>query len=823
MNSLNLGILLLLAISVAALYARARLWLGTAAAALALAGLTFWSTGPVWHLAALWLVFAAVAVPLNLKPLRRRLIGRHLLTAYQQAAPSLSETERDALEAGTVGFEGELFGGRPRWRELMDQPAPELSREEQAFLEGPVAEICRMCDDWEITHELADLPKAMWRYLAEQRFFGMIIPKRYGGLEFSAFAHSAVLQKLAARSATLASTVAVPNSLGPAELLLHYGTAEQKEYYLPRLARGEEIPCFGLTGPTAGSDATALPDTGVVCKGQWQGKEVLGLRLNFDKRYITLAPIATLIGVAFRMKDPEHLLGDDEDLGITLALVPHDTPGVEAGRRHLPLNIPFQNGPVRGHDVFVPLDTIIGGPSQAGKGWRMLVEVLSVGRSISLPSNSAGGAKAVARATGAYARIRKQFGLPVGKFEGVSEALTRVAGHTYQLTATSRMTAAAVDRGEKPSVPSAIAKYHTTELARAIVQDAMDVHGGKGVVLGPRNYLGRAWQGAPISITVEGANILTRSLMIFGQGSIRCHPYLLDEMEAANIEDETERLARFDDLIFRHAGYFLSSLVRAPVTALTGGRLTIVPRGATAGHFRRLARFSAALALASDAALMSLGGALKKRESLSGRLGDVLSQLYIASAMLKRFHDQGCPAEDRPLLDWAIEDCCRDMETALAGVCRNFPSRPIGWILRALIFPLGVRARTDDDRLGRRVAGLLMAPGATRDRLTEGLWLDDPEHNELAQLDRALALVLEIEPLEQRLDTARRDGSLAADGPDAELAAAEQAGLITGEDADRIRETRALVAEIIAVDAFEAEYLKAGQRDTDGSSSRQVA
>lgn len=823
MNTLTLGLLLLLAVTATALYARVRLRPGTAAAALALAGLTVWSAGPAWQLAALWLVFAAVAVPLNVTPLRRRVFGRHLLAAYQRAAPSLSDTERAALEAGTVGFEGELFGGRPRWSELMGQPAPGLSREEQAFLEGPVAEVCRICDDWEITHELADLPEAVWRYLAEQRFFGMIIPKRYGGLGFSATAHSAVLQKLAARSATLASTVAVPNSLGPAELLLHYGTAEQKDHYLPRLARGEEIPCFGLTGPTAGSDATALPDTGVVCKGEWQGREVLGLRLNFDKRYITLAPIATLIGVAFRMQDPDHLLGGTEDLGITLALVPHDTPGVEAGRRHLPLNIPFQNGPVRGHDVFVPLDTIIGGPSMAGKGWRMLVEVLSVGRAISLPSNSAGGAKAVARATGAYARIRSQFGLPVGQFEGVGEALARVAGHTYQLTATSRMTAAAVDRGEKPSVPSAIAKYHTTELARAIARDAMDVHGGKGVILGPRNYLGRAWQGAPISITVEGANILTRSLMIFGQGSIRCHPYLLDEMEAAALEDETQRLARFDDLIFRHAGHFLSNLVRAPVTALTGGRLTRVPRGVTARHFRRLSRFSAALALASDAALMSLGGALKKRESLSGRLGDVLSQLFIASAMLKRYHDQGCPAEDRPLLDWAIEDCCRDMEAALAGVCRNFPARPLGWLLRGLIFPLGVRARTEDDRLGRRVAELLMTPGAARDRLTEGIWLDDPERNELAQLDRALALVLETEPLERRLTEARRDGSLAAADPDVELDAARKAGLITTGDAARIREARALVAEIIAVDDFEAEDLMAGQRRPGGSSSRQVA
>jgi len=822
MNTFLIGILALLLASIVSLHVHARSWQGTLAAAAALAAVTIWPGTSIAGAVMAWAVFAAMAVPLNVTPLRRRLITRHLLDAYVKQIPELSDTERVALEAGTVGFEGELFGGRPDWGKLSAQAAPELSAEEKAFLQGPVAKACAMCDEWEVTHEQADLPEPLWQYLKEQRFFGMIIPKHYGGLEFSAFGHSAVLQKLASRSATLVSTVSVPNSLGPAELLLEYGTAEQKERYLPRLARGEEIPCFGLTGPEAGSDATAIPDTGVVCKGEWEGREVLGMRLNFDKRYITLAPIATLIGVAFKLQDPDGLLGDERDLGITLALVPRGTPGLEVGRRHLPLNIPFQNGPVRGRDVFVPLDAIIGGPSMAGHGWRMLVECLSVGRSISLPSNSAGGARAVARASGAYARIRKQFGLPIGRFEGVAEALARIAGHTYQLTATCRMTASAVDRGERPAVASAIAKYHTTEMAREIAADAMDVHGGKGIILGPRNYLGRAWQGAPISITVEGANILTRSLIIFGQGAVRCHPYLLKEMEAAAIEEPERRLAAFDRALFAHAGHVLSNMIRSPLLALSRGRLSRTPRGPLAGHYRRLNRYSAALALAADVALLYLGGALKKRESLSARLGDVLSQLYIGAALLKRFEDQGFPAEDRELLNWALADCCADMDQALAGVCSNFPNRPLGWLMRALVFPLGTRARTPDDRLNRRLAETLMTPGGARDRLSEGAFLEAQGDNALAELDAALAAVLETEPLERKLTEARKSGQLQAVEPERELEDAVRLGLIDRKGAERLRDARNRVAELIAVDDFDPEDLKAGRR-RGGDSSRQVA
>jgi len=473
------------------------------------------------------LAFGLLSVPLNLDDFRRKKITAPLLGVYQKITPQISATERTALEAGTVGFEGELFSGKPDWSKLLKQPVPELSIEEKAFLDGPVEELCRMADDWQITHELADLPPEIWDFAKKKKFFGMIIPKQYGGLEFSALAQSAVLQKLMGASASLSVTVGVPNSLGPGELLLHYGTQEQRDYYLPRLADGREVPCFALTGPTAGSDATSIPDYGIVCKGDWHGAQVLGVRLTFDKRYITLAPVATLIGLAFQMHDPEHLLGDKEHIGITLALIPRDTKGLEVGRRHFPLNGAFQNGPVRGHDIFIPLAQLIGGADMAGQGWRMLVECLSVGRAITLPSNAAGGSRSGAIATGAYARLRKQFGMAIGRFEGVEEALARIGGYTYAITALSRATAAAVDRGEKPAVPSAIAKYHCTELSREVARDVIDIHGGKGVQLGPNNYAGRGWQTVPISITVEGANIMTRSLMIFGQGAIRCHPHVL--------------------------------------------------------------------------------------------------------------------------------------------------------------------------------------------------------------------------------------------------------------------------------------------------------
>ncbi|MEM6574113.1 MAG: acyl-CoA dehydrogenase, partial [Pseudomonadota bacterium] len=465
--------LTLAGIALACGFVRSSIRQWTIASVLALLAFSLLSSASTLALVSAWLLVGVIAVPLNHAPWRRQYLTAPVLNTYRKLAPKLSETEEIALEAGTVGWEGELFGGKPRFGQLLAQPKAELSAEERAFLDGPVETLCAMIDEWDVNHVRADLPPEAWQYIKDQRFFGMIIPKAYGGLEFSAYAHSAVVQKLSTKNAVLASTVSVPNSLGPAELLLHYGTEEQKNYYLPRLAKGEEVPCFGLTGPTAGSDATSIPDEGVICRGEFKGEEVLGMRLNFDKRYITLAPVASLIGLAFRLKDPDGLLGDEKDLGISLALLPRDTKGMEIGRRHMPLNVPFQNGPIRGEDVFVPLEYLIGGPAMAGQGWRMLVECLSVGRAISLPSSAAGGSRAAALATGAYARIRRQFGLPIGRFEGVEEALARIGGKAYLATAVSEATALAVDRGEKPAVSSAIAKYHATELARQVAGDTM--------------------------------------------------------------------------------------------------------------------------------------------------------------------------------------------------------------------------------------------------------------------------------------------------------------------------------------------------------------
>jgi acyl-CoA dehydrogenase len=526
----------------------------------------------------LWLMFASLAL-LNIVPLRQSLVTRPFMKIYRRMLPAMSATEREALEAGTVWWDGELFTGKPDWSKLLSAKAPKLTAEEQAFLDGPCEELCRMIDDFDITHRRGDMPPEVWDFLKRNGFFAMIIGKKYGGLEFSAYAHSCVLAKLSTRSAVVSSTVAVPNSLGPGELLQHYGTDEQKNYYLPRLARGEDIPCFALTGPRAGSDAASLPDSGVVCRGMWQGREIVGLKLNFSKRYITLAPVATVIGLAFRMFDPDRLLGSTTDIGITCALIPRETPGISIGRRHFPLNVPFQNGPIKGTDVFVPLDYIIGGPKMAGQGWRMLVEQLSVGRCISLPSSGTGGGKAAVFATGAYARIRRQFNMPIGKFEGVESVLAKMVGLTYTMDAARSVTAGAIDGGERPSVPSAMLKYHVTEMSRQIANDAMDIHGGKGICLGPRNYLGRGYQVVPVAITVEGANILTRSLIIFGQGAIRCHPYVFKEMEAARNTNRAQGIKDFDSALLGHVGFTLSNAVRSLVMAMTNARFTAQKEG----------------------------------------------------------------------------------------------------------------------------------------------------------------------------------------------------------------------------------------------------
>jgi acyl-CoA dehydrogenase len=720
----------------------------------------------------------------------------------------MSQTEREAIQAGTVWWDAELFSGRPNWNKLLAVPAPALTAEEQAFLAGPVEELCRMLNDWRINEELHDLPEEVWRFMKVKGFFGMIIPKKYDGLGFSALAHSAVVMKVASRSITGAVTVMVPNSLGPAELLYQYGTEEQKNYYLPRLAKGEEVPCFSLTGPEAGSDAASMPDTGVVCRGEFEGKkDVLGIRLNWDKRYITLGPVATVIGLAFKLYDPDHLLGNKEEIGITVALIPTHTPGVSIGRRHFPLNVSFQNGPNSGHNVFIPIDWIIGGPKQAGQGWKMLMECLAAGRSISLPALSTGAGKLVSRTVGAYARIRKQFKVPIGYFEGVEESLTRIGGYTYLMDAARMMSAGAVDLGEKPSVISAIAKYQLTEHMRRVVNDAMDVLGGKGICLGPRNFLGHVYQAIPISITVEGANILTRCLIIFGQGVIRCHPYILREMRAAMDTNAVQASRRFDRALFGHIKFFISNVARSLFMGLTWARLVSVPsNGVAGGYYRQITRMSTAFALTSDMAMLVMGGALKRKEHISGRLADVLSHLYLASACLKRFKDQGSPQSDLPFLRWACDYSLHTIQERLEEIIRNFPNRPAAWLLKFLIFPTGKPYRGPGDEVGRQVASVLMEPSETRDRLTSGIYLPSGQEEPMEVLEVALKKMVESEAVEKRLRKAIQSGELKPADQESLLQEAVKMGVIDKEEADLVRAAEMARREAIRVDDFPQDY-----------------
>lgn len=722
------------------------------------------------------------------KDWRRETLTRPLLAWYRKRIPPMSSTEREAIEAGTVWWDASLFTGNPDWTQLLRAPKAALSDEEQAFLAGPVEELCALLDDWRIQHEWHDLPPEAWAFIKAGKFFGMIIPKRYGGLGFSAQAHSAVVSKIATRSIAGAVTVMVPNSLGPAELLLHYGTEAQKNHYLPRLAAGIDIPCFALTGPEAGSDASAMPDVGIVCKGVHEGREVLGLRASWEKRYITLGPVATLMGLALRVEDPDRLTGDVVDRGITVALIPTHLTGVSIGRRHLPVNQAFMNGPNSGKDVFIPMDMLMGGQERIGQGWRMLVECLAAGRGISLPALSAGGVKLAARTTGAYGRVRKQFGVSVGKFEGVQEALARIAGSAYLVESMRRLTAVAVDMGEKPSVLSAIAKFHATEIMRKTINDALDVHGGKAIIEGPRNYLANVYHAMPVSITVEGANILTRSLIIFGQGAIRCHPYLYKEMLAARDPDPEKSLREFDALIWRHAAHIAATKLRALFHNLTGGWFVSAPRaGAARGIYRQLGRVSASFAFVAEAAMILLGGGLKRREALSGRLGDALSYMYILSCALKRFEDEGRPDEDLPLLRWSARHCLHEIQTALNGVLANFPYWPLGLLMRLVVFPLGRHRQPPDDRLVGRVADMLLSPSPARDRLTAGIYIGPPDQP-IGELDAALDAVMEADAISQRL---------------------KRAGLKepTAEEKRLLDHAATLTRRVIAVDDFAPEEL----------------
>jgi acyl-CoA dehydrogenase len=795
-------LVLLLGVPITLAYRRMDLRTSTAVLGVLLSVYTILGDGSTFWKLILWVLFAGL-VFLNIENLRRDLVTRRMIDGYRRMLPRMSKTEQDALEAGNVWWDGELFTGMPDWRKLQRLPPPKLTDEEQAFLDGPCEDLCRMLDDWEITHELLDMPPSVWRYLKDQKFFAMIIPKEYGGLGFSPLANSMVLTKVSSRSATAASTIGVPNSLGPAELLLHYGTEEQKQRWLPGLASGEEVPCFALTSPRVGSDATALIDRGVVAKGMWEGSEIVGIRLNWEKRYITLAPIATVLGLAFKLYDPDHLMGEVDEYGITAALIPTNLPGIEIGRRHFPINIPFQNGPTRGKDVFVPLDAIIGGPKMAGQGWRMLVQLLAVGRSIVLPSNAVGAAMAAVYASGAYARLRRQFGLPIGKFHGVGEALARMAGNLYTMTAASRVTCTALVNGEKPAVPSAILKYHNTELGRQIANDGMDVHGGKAIMLGPKNYLARGYQSVPIAITVEGANILTRNLIIFGQGAIRCHPFVRAEMDAAKDEDRERGLVAFDRLLFKHLGYTISNAARSWVQALTLARFTDVPSyGSTRRYYQHINRYSASFALITDAAMLTLGGELKRRELISARLGDVLSYLYLASMVLKHYRDQDEPPEDLPLVEWACRTLLYKTQEQLHGLMRNFPARWMAVLLRLAIFPRGRTYSAPSDELGQEIVELIINPTATRERLTAGAYKTLEPGNPLGLLQEALELAEQVKPFERRVFDARRAGEIKADDTPGQIDEAEAKGIITAAEAESIRAFDRKMLDVTGVDDF---------------------
>ncbi|UVM20515.1 acyl-CoA dehydrogenase [Pseudomonas wadenswilerensis] len=767
------------------------------------------SHAPGWLLTIFWLLLAAVAAPLLLPDLRRKVLTAPLFGWFQRTLPPMSQTEREAIDAGTVWWDGELFSGRPDWNTLLGYSKAELTEEEQAFIDGPTEELCAMVSDWQIGQDL-DLPPDAWEHIKSHGFFALIIPREYGGKGFSAYAHSQVAMKLATRSGDLASTVMVPNSLGPAELLLHYGTDEQRNHYLPRLARGDEIPCFALTGPLAGSDAGAMPDTGIICKGQWQGEEVIGLRLNWEKRYITLGPVATLLGLAFKAYDPEHLLGDKEELGISLALIPTDTPGVEIGKRHLPLGAAFMNGPNSGKDVFVPLDFLIGGQDMLGKGWMMLMNCLSVGRSISLPAVGTGAAKYTSLVTGQYARIREQFNVPLAAFEGIQESLARIGGNAFLMDSARLLTAKAVDLGEKPSVLSAILKYHLTERGRECIQHAMDVHGGKGIIMGPNNYLGRNWQGAPIFITVEGANILSRNLMIFGQGAIRCHPFVLKEMALAGREDHDQALKEFDHLLMQHIGFAVGNAASTLVLGLGLGHFEKVPGDALSqGYFRALNRQAAAFALLADLCMMLLGGELKRRERLSARLGDVLSHLYLSSAALKRYHDLNSPEHLQPLLRWALEESLGQAEKALDRLLDNFPNRFLGCALRLVVFPFGRRHTGPGDELDAEIAELIgRAKGdPALEELLAGCYRPQADGDPVAALQQAYDQLSAGEPLRKKLHQALKSGQVVPAPGESVIDAALHAGVLQASEAQSLYAAESARRRVIDVDAFDKEQL----------------
>lgn len=762
-----------------------------------------------------WCLYLIPTIFLGTQKLRVQFLSTPLLNRIRKVLPPMSQTERDAIESGSVWWESDLFQGNPDFSKLLNYKKAVLTPEEQAFIDGPVDELCAMIDDWDITNNRHDLPPEMWKFLKKHKFFGMIIPKKYGGLEFSHTAHSEVVMKVSARSISVGVTVMVPNSLGPAELLQHYGTEQQKDYYLPRLADGREIPCFALTGPDAGSDAGSIPDSGIVCEDVFKGKKVLGLRLNWEKRYITLGPVATVLGLAFKVYDPDGLLGDEKELGISCALIPVKTSGIDIGNRHFPLNAAFMNGPNRGKDVFIPMDYLIGGEKMIGKGWRMLVESLSAGRGISLPAVGAGAGKMAARVTGAYARVRKQFKTPVGRFEGVEEVLARIAGFAYFMDAGRLLTLSALDSGEKPSVVTAILKYHNTEKMRQVINDSMDVHGGRGICMGPNNYLGRAYQTLPVGITVEGANILTRTMIIFGQGAMRCHPFLVKEMSAASNEDSQLAESEFDRALTGHMSYFVKNLLRAFTYGISGSHLAKSPvKGRVSQYYKRLAQMSAAFAVLSDLSLMMLGGALKRKEKLSGRFADALGYMFYTSAILKKYEDDGRQRTDLALVEWSAKYCLDQVQIALDEILRNFPLKPVGLLVRLVVFPLGLSLRQPNDYLGKHAAAILLKPSEVRDRLTRGIFVSDDEKDITGKLEVAMKKVIQADPIEKRLRS-KKQVKPDLQAYDDWMADLLSEGHLNEDEVGTLQQARKATREVIMVDEFDPDLVSNVQLPED--------
>lgn len=797
-----LSLVLAIAALTALLYYRVALLNGTVIMLAVLFALALFESGMWW----LFWPAVAIAVALNHAPLRQAVLTRPVYGLLQKAMPPMSSTEQEALEAGTTWWEQDLFSGRPDWDKFRAIDAPRLSEKEQAFLDNEVETLCGMIDEWEV-FRTQDLSEATWDFLKREGFFGLIIPEEFGGRDFSPYAQSRVMSKIASRSITGAVTAMVPNSLGPGELLMKYGTDEQKQRWLPGLASGEEIPCFGLTGPEVGSDAGAIPDTGVVCRGEFQGDEVLGMRLSFRKRWITLAPVATVVGLAFRLRDPEGLLGDPDkrDYGITCALLPADTPGVQIGTRHNP-GTPFMNGPIIGRDVFVPLDWIIGGPEMAGRGWRMLIECLGVGRGISLPSLATASGEMNYLTVGAFSRIRRQFNLEVGKFEGVQAATADIAASAITLEAMRELVTRGLQDGA-PSVVTAMAKYHATELMRSSVNHAMDVVSGRAIQLGPRNFLAFAYRGIPVAITVEGANILTRSLMIFGQGALRCHPYLYDEMQTLQDTDREAGLKAFDGLLLRHLGHLFSNITRLKLFSLSGSRFSPVPAGADAFSrrwYQRINHLSAALAVCSDVALGILGGDLKRRELLSARLGDVHSQLFIACALLK-FRDGQEPGEALDLhTDYALTRALHLAQTALLAFLENFPMRWLGCGLRLACFPWGRPYRAPSDEQVRGLGDMIMEPNPVRALLASRIYLPQDPEDAVGRVERTYQTLLQVDDAWQHFHSAWRKGRVSGDDFAAALDDAVAKEIVSEEAAAGLRQYDAMRFDCVLTDDFEA-------------------